>query len=426
MNYPRLQLCLMFVTFALAILFRWPFAFQDLGGDEVTYDQLARHILSGEGMTLPSGEATTWRQPGFPMLLAAIYAVDGRNTADARKILVVLSSVTAPLLFWLSLSVLSRTWLAALCSCAWLLSRDSVHLSPQIIGESFTALILLVSLLFVLTGIRRPSSLFVGLGGLGLGYAVLTRGFLLPVILLLPAALYLTRFLTRALCFRLFTAALVLPAMWMWRNHQATGRWTFSAETEQALWSGNNKWARGSWPGEIMQNRNSAQIQYLLSKYPDFFELTEMERADLFLKETLLETISNPIHALWLIPRKICILFLPVSYLGFDIAYCVSVPFIFAGLILLLFDNERRLVGILLSVPISVLVITCAVTFGDPRFRATVDPLLFLAAAYAIGRLSSWVRLTTTIGFYWWNKKSLCHPDLPGSVALCKLPGLEK
>ena len=43
--------------FALAVFLRWPAPSSALGGDEGDYDQLARRILSGEGMTSPEDEA---------------------------------------------------------------------------------------------------------------------------------------------------------------------------------------------------------------------------------------------------------------------------------------------------------------------------------------------------------------------------------
>src|SRR5262249_53973883 len=157
----------------------------------------------------------------------------------------------------------------------------------------------------------------------------------------------------------------------------------------------NSRWARGSWPG-IIANPNSEPIRYLVAKYPNFPDAKETERADIFLKEAELELTSNPARLLWLIPRKILILFSPASYMGFDVAYAFSVPFIFAGLVLLVSNSARRLIGILISVPIAAVVMTCALTFGEPRFRAPVDPLLFLASGYALlkcGRLYGLIRL---------------------------------
>lgn len=271
------------------------------------------------------------------------------------------------------------------------MSSNSIYLSPGILCESFTALILLASLSLVLTGIRRRSSLILGLGGVGLGYAVLTRGFLLPAILLLPATLYFTRLLSRALCLWLLATAFILPALWIWRNHRAIGRWEFSSETQQVLWQGNNRWARGSWPGDVFRP-SSEESRYLVAKYPKFRDLKEIEQTDIFIREAAVEIGSNPGRTVLLIPRKIGILFLPLSYMGFDVAYSVSMPFIFIGLVLLVSNNEQRLLGILISVPVAAVAITCALTFGDPRFRATVDPLLFVASGYAAGCLAHELR----------------------------------
>jgi hypothetical protein len=239
----------------------------------------------------------------------------------------------------------------------------------------------------MLMGIRQRSSLILGLGGVGLGYAVLTRGFLLPAIFLLPATLYFTRKVSRALCLWLLITALILPALWIWRNHRETGRWQFSSEAQWVLWEGNNRWARGSWPGDIVRP-DSEQRRYLLEKYPEFLDVKEMKQADILLNEAVIEFRSNPGHVLSLLPRKAFILFLPVSYMGFDVAYSITIPFVVIGLILLLSNNEQRLLGTLIGVLVGTVVITCTLTFGDPRFRATVDPLLFLASGYAGGYLA--------------------------------------
>jgi hypothetical protein len=303
--------------------------------------------------------------------------------------LAVLSSLPALLLFWLLVTPFpGRPWLATCCSLAWTLSRDSLYLSPLLMGESFAALLLFVSLLFVLVGIRQGSRLALGLGGLGLGYAALTRGYLLPVIVLLPAALYLTSRLSRNRCLWLVAAASLLPALWLGRNHRAMGRWEFSTQPQQELWCGNNRWARGSWPGDIA-SPGSEQIRYLTAKYPGFSGLKENERADILLKEAASDFRSNPARPLRLLPRKIAILFSPASYMGFDAAYLVSLPLALAGFVLMLANRNQRVLGILASAPVAAVAITSVLTFGDPRFRATVDPLLFLAAGYAAGCLGA-------------------------------------
>jgi hypothetical protein len=252
-------------------------------------------------------------------------------------------------------------------------------LAGLLVGESVAALFLTVGLVLIVVAEQRRSPLIAGLAGLALGYAALTRGYLLLGILG-PIAWLFFRKLRREAAVSLVAVSMILGG-WVIANGVRMGVFTLSTETE-VLWQGNNAWARGSWPGDW-----APQEAYLKAKYSEFSELNEVGRSRIYLKEAVQECFRNPTRILWLLPRKAMIFFAPSSYLGFDWLYLLLVPLWLVGGVCLAAQPKGRLVLWLLGSPVVGVLIICLLSFGDPRFRHPVDPLLVVLACVGLVQL---------------------------------------
>lgn len=379
----RHVICLL-IVFLAAAAFRYSW-FQgneaSLTGDEPEYHLLAQRLSAGQGFTLESGEPTAWRTPGFPLILAAIYRAGG-DVASARSIFTVISCLTAVLIYCLSYLLFGQMLAAFLSGLCWAPLLNSIRMAGSLMGEASAAFLLTgVFCMFLLAERRRSAALFAA-SGLLLGFAVLVRGYLLFAIPLLALWGLWRKLGIRSVAVFFSTSCLVL-GIWIVRNRMMMGAFTISTESAQTIWCGNNQWARGSWPGEWAQ-ADSRQRQYLQSRHPEFDAAGELERAAIFRDEALQEIRHHPFRALRLLPRKALIYFSPVSYLGLDWMYAACGFFGLIGLGMLLKQPSTRAIGWLLLTPVVAVLMICMLTFGDPRFRHPVDPMIVTAAGFGV------------------------------------------
>jgi hypothetical protein len=346
-------------------------------GPKVSEDDI-QNLLRAEGVP------TARRSPGLPMILAGMYRILGSDHTRMRLALAVITIFTAPALCLLCLLVFDRKSIALLAGLVWSVLPTNHRLTGLLLGESIGALLLTVGLVLTVVAGRTRSLPVAGLAGVALGYAALTRGYLLLAIVG-PAVWLVTKRFWREATVLLLVVAVMLGA-WTTRNFVSMGTLALSTETD-VLWQGNNRWARGAWPGDW-----APQKAYLQANYPGFDRLDEVGHSRLFLKEAAAEIVHNPARILWLLPRKAAIFFAPSSYLGFDWVYLILLPFSVAGLISLILDPGRRRGLWLLGFPILGVLIICLVSFGDPRFRHPVDPLLVSLACVGFVKLPKLTR----------------------------------
>ena len=351
------------------------------GGDEAVYHELASRLLAGKGFTLAQGQPTAWRTPGFPLVLAGIYAVVGEDPLLARRALVFLTSLTAPLLFVFTLMLFRRMSVALLAGFYWAVLPTSVRLSGLFLGESSAALIFTLAMVFLLIAERRRPVIW--LSGALFGFAILVRGYMIPAAAA-PIIWLLVRRQWRPAFIVAISVALVIGA-WATRNVLTLGVFTVSTEAAELTWLGNNQWARGTYSGDWVP-----QLAHLEVLYPGFHSFDEVARARVFRTEGIREIIGNPGRFFWLLPRKAAIFLSPRHlWLGTDLVYFVLLPFWLFGAYTLW--TSRQLNLWLLGVPLVGLLLLCIVIFGDSRFRHPIEPMIAALGAFGfmtfLGRL---------------------------------------
>jgi hypothetical protein len=72
-----------------------PPALGPCGADCIEFDTFARNLAEGRGYTNSAGRASAFRAPGFPILLASLYAVIGPSPFAAYLLLAALGGLAA-------------------------------------------------------------------------------------------------------------------------------------------------------------------------------------------------------------------------------------------------------------------------------------------------------------------------------------------
>ena len=160
------------------------------GDDAYRYHLAATALVDGQGYVHINGEPTAFWPPGYPLLLAALYAVFGESIVAAQALNVVLGTATVGIVYLLGRKLLGQR--PALVGAAIVAAFPSLILFTAVtLSEiAFTFLALLAVYLLVLEarnggGKRRHLGLLLA-SGLILGYASLVRGqaLLLPLVLI--------------------------------------------------------------------------------------------------------------------------------------------------------------------------------------------------------------------------------------------------
>ncbi len=186
------------------------------GADAVEYDAIARHLASGQGYTVTPGQPTSFRAPGLPFFLAALFSLSYENYALAYIALIVVGALTCVGTYYLARELMTEAWarIAGLLTAIYL---PHVYFSSIFMSEVLFALCVGLGLWLVLLYLRNSATWLLAASGLCLGYAALCRpiGLLLPVFL--APALYrsagrnLGRLVQGAIIFVLAFIAVILP-----------------------------------------------------------------------------------------------------------------------------------------------------------------------------------------------------------------------
>lgn len=363
----------------------------DLNGDEEVFTEIAHNLEQGKGFINESGNATAWRSPGFPAFLVIIYKIFGADITTVKFVLVLITSLIAPLLALFTLLIINDQRIAFMSGLLWAFLTNSWWLSPMLVGEELATLLFLICLLFAKLALTKKSFLLILISSIFFGLAVLTRAHLLLVIFAVPLWLFVNHKKNLAIYSLLFSSLLI--GGWGIRNYLVMDHFTLSTQTPEAIWMGSSRFARGSTPGlwnSYHCSPNSPLYDYLNSKYPNFCGYGEIEKAQMFskeIKENMFETVKNTTI---LLPKKILIFFSFKSYMGFDFAYLIALCFSIIGVISLWKRNDVSNLILLVS-PIILVLILNILTYADPRHRHSINPLIMVLGALGLVKAFEYV-----------------------------------
>ncbi|MCK4305188.1 MAG: glycosyltransferase family 39 protein [Candidatus Eisenbacteria sp.] len=204
------------------------------------YSRLAKSILETGAYLTPEGNPTALWPPGYPFLLALIYALFGTSVMAVRAVQAVMGAATCYLVYLLGLRLLG--WRQALLSAALAAIYPLfIYTTGTLYPVVLVTLLIAAVFLLALDAVERSSGMRALAAGLLSGWAVLAVAAVLPALLLTSLWIFWEAARKRApeaarpgspRCWGrgvklalLFLAPLVLMVgTWTWRNTQAFGR----------------------------------------------------------------------------------------------------------------------------------------------------------------------------------------------------------
>ena len=247
-DHPRsgtLLLCILtaglIVRIAAVALFHPP-----LISDDIDYVALGKSLAHGEGFQL-DGHATAFRPPGYPILLALSFRLFGESLLPVRVVQAAADLLSCFVLFLLGRRLFSERAGLIGAGIFALFPVEVLYVSIMMTETVFTTLLLLY--LLICTGTKASWNTGI-VAGIVLGAATFVR----PTILLLPAAVFIVRWMTgwkpgenlKALGITAGTALLILSP-WLIRNGDQFGRVTLTSNTGVNFWIGAHSGAGGSY-----------------------------------------------------------------------------------------------------------------------------------------------------------------------------------
>ncbi|MCD6505939.1 glycosyltransferase family 39 protein [Candidatus Poribacteria bacterium] len=176
------------LIFISALVIRIPIAFlgeDRLWNDEIDYDRIATNLLKYHQFTEYPGCPYSYRPPGYPFFLAAIYAVFGIGNHMAVRLFQALIGAVAALLLYLLGGEIKGEKAGTIGGLIWAFYPTAVAYTGYLYSETVFMALFLGFLYLMAVGMkmrgRKGILLFAG-SGLLYGMAMLTREVLLAFI----------------------------------------------------------------------------------------------------------------------------------------------------------------------------------------------------------------------------------------------------
>lgn len=242
---------------ALAMTMRWYYAstavvLDPIRGDAAQYYSyafnLANHaVFSKQPLGSPSITPDSYRDPGYPVFLAAWMIILGSGDAWYAAVLLtqaVLGALTVTLATQLGKYWLPSSWafFAGLLMAIW---PHCITINGYLLSETLFSFLVASGVFLCMAGCHRKSFSVAAHGGVLLGAASLTNTILLPFGMILAIFLFWRKYIEKKIFISIVISVLIFPLLWSVRNSQIPPAADFSSSTDRALIN----LAQGAWPG---------------------------------------------------------------------------------------------------------------------------------------------------------------------------------
>jgi 4-amino-4-deoxy-L-arabinose transferase-like glycosyltransferase len=367
--------------------------------DDVEFNNLALRVSRGGGYVNDQGLATSFRAPGWPLFLAAIYWLCGPHVPVVYLVLCLLGAAACVLTYLLARELVSE-WTARAGGILAAFYLPHAYFSAGFLSEGLFVLLLTLGAWLFLLALRRGSLPLLLLAGVVLSYATLTRPFavllgpILVVVLITTHIRQVRPWFLWGLAFGIAFSSCIIP--WTIRNQRVHGRFVLIATNGGSTFYGGN-------------NERVARETRLLGNWISTTELPHRDWIDATPTEVEHDKMEWRLGLDWLrnnvssIPflsmckmARLCV-WLPDFDVGSRLFYMVRAmgygPFLLLMMLGLLGRVRRRrswkaewmvVDGALLAT-----LLTGLVFWGSPRFRDANLPFLMLYAALGLTQLCS-------------------------------------
>lgn len=341
----------------------------EIHGDMKSYHQFASAIAEGGWWD----RHVSYREPGYPLFVAGVYAVTGGSQLAARLANALLGALTCLGMYSLARRVFGAG--VGLAAAAWFaVYFQSVQYSAYLLRESLVSLLLVVFLVALFDAARghRGKAVLAALWYLALVHTdarfIFHAPFLL-LFLLLAGGGWKRGLTTSAVLFAVFAVGM-LP--WLVRNYQVYGRIVVvntRTLVVEAPWRDYSDAAPvdGIEPAPADAREG---VRRLTGARAALYDLTEFYRVFRFRGEV--RNNSNAFEKPWSWFHN----------LSSIVMYGALVPFIVIGF----WDSLRRRMtpAYILALPVLAHTVLHVIKWGLPRYRIPIEPLLIIVAFYGV------------------------------------------
>jgi len=277
--------------------------------DSPTYYVLADNLLNGTGYRYSADEApTAKRTPGYPLFIASVFRIAGRDFNAVRGVQCVLDVISTYLVYAISLLVFRNQLAGVLAALAYALYPPALLSTTYIMTETLYTFLLLTFLATCLLAIRYRKYALYAASGIFFGLATLTRPGVLPLpyILWLLSAIWLRYAWKGFLLLALAFSVTMLP--WGLRNKRDMGAFIPTSTLVGAnLYKGNHLPTQGAY----FTSTDSLLTDELKVRIAG---TTEVERDGILRTEAITMIKANKTETAMLAIKKIPRLWFNVGY----------------------------------------------------------------------------------------------------------------
>lgn len=360
------------------------------------YGCLAQSMLSGHGYASPfcgSTGASAFLAPGYPMLVATIFALFGSYTIHAALALVALQMLFGVLIVW-TLMLLAKRLLgsrvANIAGTLCAISPPAVCLPVLFWETSLSVLLLTGVVLAALYCVARPRPRNWTAVGLYCAIAMfINPSLLLTFLAVLFWMIWKSRKLRSTGPVLALVTWLVVYSIWPIRNAHALHAFVpLRTNMGYELWQGNRAGSDGTFTFALHPNANNDEY----GRYAKVGELAYMkEKSNLAMAAIKADKIRFARLSLkrfakfWLNTTN----YWSSEVLTLNIAFTSLMSLVGLGLLF----RRRPAMAWLLAIPFVILPAPYYLTHADFRFRLLLDPLAMLLAAFVFEECWSIARL---------------------------------
>lgn len=366
--------------------------------DAADYLRLAQGLLDGEGFVNTRGEPTSWRPPGYPAFLAAVFGVVGPQLGVVRGLQALLATGSVFLVFLLGSAWFGRK-VGLIASGLLAINAAHVWTVSRMLSETVFVFVFLLSVWFLQRGVMesKASRGWLMAAGVAMGVGTLLRGILLPFPILVVAALVVLRPVKRTSAIVLCVTFAATLAPWTLRNQGVHDAFVpVTTQVGATLYAGNHP--RDGWVfGVMAEDARTSEAE----------SLSEVEASTLLTHATLSDWASEPAALPRLTLLKMLYFWVPADWelLPWYGVFNPTFALLLCGMAVWMVPGLGRRPGLHdaegpsraagwreiwpLWLPVAFFLVVAVVFYGSPRLRMPVEPFFCIWAALGYERFAA-------------------------------------
>ncbi|MBN2452715.1 MAG: glycosyltransferase family 39 protein [Candidatus Omnitrophica bacterium] len=253
-----------------------------MGPDATQYDRIGYNLACGRGFSQSESAPylpTMYREPAYPVFLAAVYRAFGHNPIPVVFVQILLHAMTAVMAYFIARHIFSEN-AAFLSGIMVAVFPTLANTASYILSETLFTFELCLSVLLLLLALKRQTALRFAVCGAVFGLLTLTKTIVLFLPFAILAMVFISRIVKKAEIKRFVVYSVLLIAVYMgiisvWpiRNKMVFNTFSMASRGGMVIWSRAEK--IDDSPRELMATVTCSFSEYLGKKlFPDIITVS--------------------------------------------------------------------------------------------------------------------------------------------------------